>query len=164
MEACLGPVRFAARCGPLRLVGCDTRVAGRDDGRLDAEQLAWLDARLAEEPGVPTIVALHHPPIATGVRAADAIGLPPADRAGLAEVLARHPQVRLVAAGHVHRTTLGTLAERPVLIAPSIERPALLDLDPGSVRGLVLVDEPPAYVLHALAGGELRSHVQPVAP
>ena len=68
--------RYTVRCGPLRLVAVDTTDPGRVEGRLGAERLAWLDARLAEERETPTIVAMHHPPLLLGIPAWDAIGLP----------------------------------------------------------------------------------------
>jgi len=41
--------RYVARCGPLRLVGCDTTRPGRDDGEFGADRLAWLDVELDED-------------------------------------------------------------------------------------------------------------------
>src|SRR4051812_44220172 len=37
------PIRYAVEFGGLRLVLCDTTQPGRDDGRLDADALEWLD-------------------------------------------------------------------------------------------------------------------------
>jgi 3',5'-cyclic AMP phosphodiesterase CpdA len=50
-----GPYAFTTRCGPLRLVACDTSRRGRDDGELD---LDWLEAQLGGDE--PTVVAMHH--------------------------------------------------------------------------------------------------------
>jgi Icc protein len=98
------PVQYAVDLGPLRLVVLDTTRPGEDPGALDAERLGWLDAELATTPEVPTLLAMHHPPLSTGVRAWDELGLPVADRWALGEVVERHPQVRRIVAGHVHRT------------------------------------------------------------
>ena len=81
--------------------------------------LAWLDDELSQAPRVPTLLATHHPPFATGVPAWDELGLPIADRRALAAVVARHGQVRRVAAGHVHRMISSDLGGRPVLSVPS---------------------------------------------
>ena len=70
MRAHLGGLE-TADVGGLRLIACDTTQPGRDDGRLDVE---WLAARLAES-DAPTIVAMHHPPVAIGIPALDRIGL-----------------------------------------------------------------------------------------
>jgi 3',5'-cyclic AMP phosphodiesterase CpdA len=152
--------RYATRCGPLRLVGCDTTDPGRVEGRLGPDRLAWLDARLAEERETPTIVAMHHLPLLMGIRSWDAIGLTDGDRAALAEVVARHPQVRRIVAGHVHRTAFATLGGCPVFACPSTWIQALLDF--GHPDRMEVVPEPPGFALHVAVAGELVSHVQPV--
>lgn len=154
------PVRFAVACGALRLVGCDTTRAGREDGRLDAGELAWLEAALAAEPRTPTIVAMHHPPFEIGLRGMDAIGLPAADRTALAGVLARAPHVRRVVTGHVHRAAFGLLGGHPVFTCPSTHLQVRLDILGPDV---VLEPAPPAFALHRWTGDALVTHVQPVA-
>jgi 3',5'-cyclic-AMP phosphodiesterase len=153
------PVRYAAPCGELRLVVCDTTQPGRDDGRLDAEALAWLDAALAASPAAPTVLAMHHPPVPTGIAAMDAIGLPAADRAALGALLYRHPHVRRVVAGHVHRATFALLGRCPVVTCPSTS--VQVAFAP-SAPELVIEPVPPAFALHVWRDGELVSHVQPV--
>jgi Icc protein len=137
----------------------DSTRPGEDAGELDAERLAWLDAALAEAPGTPTLVAMHHPPLVTGMPAFDAIGLPPADRTALAEVIARHPQVQRIVAGHVHRTIAGSLAASDVLIVPSTYVQARLAF---GAQPMSFVDEPAGFAVHALVDGEVASHIQPV--
>ena len=66
--------------GRLRLVVLDSTRPGEDPGSLDGGRLGWLDAELAAAPEIPTIVALHHPPILTGVPVWDDLGLPLSDR------------------------------------------------------------------------------------
>jgi 3',5'-cyclic-AMP phosphodiesterase len=154
------PFQYALRCGDVRLVVCDTTVPGRDDGRLDAGALAWLERELAAEPSVPTIVAMHHAPLLTGIVAMDAIGLPEADRAGLAALLARSPQVRRVVAGHVHRACFALLGGCGVFACPSTH--LQVAWDPAGAD-IALEPAPPSYALHTvLAGGEVVTLVQPV--
>jgi 3',5'-cyclic-AMP phosphodiesterase len=137
-----------------RLLLCDTRRDGRDDGRFDVERLgALLDDR-------PTIVAMHHPPLLMGIPAWDAIGLPDADRAAVGEIVAGHPQVRRIVSGHVHRAALGSVGGCPVFTCPSTWIQGLLDF--GHPDVLALVPEPPAFAMHVVVAGELTSHVQPV--
>jgi 3',5'-cyclic-AMP phosphodiesterase len=150
------PVRYAIRCGPLRLVACDTSRPGRDDGELD---VAWVEAQLDADRETPTLLALHHPPLLTGLHAMDACGLAAPDRRALGELVARHPQVRCIAAGHAHRTATGRLGGCPVLLAPSTYVQARLDFE---TTEMALAAEPPGFVVHALLDGELVSHVQPV--
>jgi 3',5'-cyclic-AMP phosphodiesterase len=153
------PFQYALRCGDVRLVVCDTTVPGRDDGRLDAGAIAWLEAQLAADPSAPTIVAMHHAPLLTGIAAMDALGLPAADRARLGELLHRSPQVRRVVAGHVHRAAFALLGGCAVFACPSTH--LQVRLDPGPE--IVLEPAPPAFAVHTLLdGGEVVSLVQPV--
>jgi 3',5'-cyclic-AMP phosphodiesterase len=153
------PVQYAADLGPLRLVVLDTTRPGEDPGALDAERLGWLDEELARAPQMPTLLAMHHPPLRTGVPAWDELGLPDADRHALGEVIGRHPQVRRIVGGHVHRTMTGELAGRAVLTVPSTY--VQLRLEFGS-QELELADEPAGFAVHTVQNGELMSHVQPV--
>jgi 3',5'-cyclic-AMP phosphodiesterase len=152
--------RYAARCGPLRLVAVDTTDPGRVEGRLGAERLAWLDARLAEERETPTVVAMHHPPLLLGIPAWDAIGLPDADRAALGEIIAGHPHARRIIAGHVHRAALGSVGGFPVFTCPSTCIQGRLDF--AHPDELSVVAEPPGFAVHVVVAGELTTHVQPV--
>jgi 3',5'-cyclic AMP phosphodiesterase CpdA len=153
------PVQYSADLGPLRLVVLDTTRPGEDPGVLDAEQLGWLDAELATAPEQPTLLAMHHPPLVTGVPAWDAIGLPSGDRRALGEVVERHPQVRRLVAGHVHRTISGELAGRPVLSVPSTYVQARLNFGSQEIE---LAADPAGFAVHAVLDGDLISHVQPV--
>lgn len=154
------PIQYAARVGDLRLLIVDTIVPGREGGALDAGRLAWLDAALAAEADAPTIIAMHHPPILTGIPAFEEIGLPDAHRRAFAALVARHGQVRRIVAGHIHRTIAGEAGGRPVLVAPSTYVQTALELEPGEIRDTA---EDPGFVVHLLIDGELTSHVQPLA-
>jgi Icc protein len=153
------PIQYAVDIGPLRLVVLDSTRPGEDRGELDRERLAWLDSELTAAPDRPTVVAMHHPPLLTGSSAWDELGLPSADRAALAEIVARHPQVLRIVAGHLHQTIAAELGHRAVLAVPSTYAQARLDL---SSDEIYFSDEPPAFAVHVLTGGELASHVQPV--
>jgi Icc protein len=153
------PVQYAVDLGPLRLVVLDSTRPGEVPGKLDPERLSWLDAELAFEPDQITLLALHHPPVSTGVVAWDELGLPAADRRALGDVLQRHPQVRRIVAGHVHRTMIGELAGCPVLTVPSTYVQTRLSFNTDEIE---VASEPPAFAVHALLDGELASHLQPV--
>jgi 3',5'-cyclic-AMP phosphodiesterase len=153
------PVQYTADLGPLRLVVIDTTRPGENPGALDGERLSWLDQELAAAPGVPTVLAMHHPPLVTGIPALDEIGLPADDRRALEAVLERHPQVRRLVAGHMHRPILGELAGRAVLAVPSTYMQARLDLLSGELQ---LEPDPAGFALHVLRDGEVISHVQTV--
>jgi 3',5'-cyclic-AMP phosphodiesterase len=145
---------YAVRFGDLRLVACDSTIPGRDEGEVDLE---WLESCLAEDRSTPTIVAMHHVPILTGIGGLDAIGL--TNRDALAGLLERSPQVRRVIAGHVHRGAFGVVGGCGVVACPSTNLQSKLEI---GAEDFTIVREPPAFAVHALLDGELVSHLQPV--
>jgi 3',5'-cyclic-AMP phosphodiesterase len=153
------PVQYSVDLGPLRLVVLDTTRPGEITGALDAEQLEWLDTELGAAPEAVTLLAMHHPPLLTGIPAWDELGLAVADQRALGEVVGRHVQVRRLVGGHVHRTMTAELAGRSVLTAPSTYVQGQLDFRTEEVE---LSAEPRGFVVHAVVDGELVSHVQPV--
>lgn len=154
------PVNVLADVGELRLVGCDTTLPGSPDGELGAAQLAWLSRALSDEPARPTLLALHHPPVPTGIRGMDEIGIEPAQAAVLESLLAAHPQVLAVSCGHVHRTVATAFAGRPLLVCPSTSSELRLDLRPEQDLPLLFDEQPPGFAVHVLVAGRLVSHIQ----
>jgi 3',5'-cyclic AMP phosphodiesterase CpdA len=135
----------------LRIIALDSLVPGAGGGALGAEQLTWLAERLAEQPARPTVIAVHHPPFATGIGHMDAIGL--ADSAAFADIIGRHRQVARVLAGHVHRPIHTGWAGTIASTAPSTAHQVALDLRPDAPSAFVR--EPAGYQLHRYtqAGG-----------
>lgn len=86
--------------GSWRLVGLDSRVDGHPHGALGQAQLQALAERLVGDER-PTLLAVHHPPVAIGSAWMDAIGLE--DREALWQTLAPHTQVRAILCGHIHQ-------------------------------------------------------------
>jgi 3',5'-cyclic-AMP phosphodiesterase len=153
-------VNYVAELGPIRLVVLDTKRDGEASGQLDSARLEWLGGALAEDRATPTLLAMHHPPLLTGLAPMDAIGIPAQDRAALGEVVSRHGQVQLIAAGHVHRTIVGALSRTPILAIPSNDMQTELDFDAAELQ---LVREPACFAIHVLADRQIVSHVQPIA-
>jgi 3',5'-cyclic AMP phosphodiesterase CpdA len=159
-------IDYSVEVGELRLVVLDSIVPGEDRGALSAEQLRWLDAELGKEPERPAILAMHHPPLATGLPEWDAINLVAPEREALAEVVGRHPQLRAIVGGHLHRVAASALAGCPVLSAPSTYLQLLPDFDPPDFEDEdeVVWTGPPGYALHVLLDGELSSQVELLGP
>jgi Icc protein len=151
---------YVADLGAVRLVALDTQDPGQDGGRFDPERQHWLADVLAHGPDVPTLLAMHHPPILNGVPAMDAIGLPAADRKAFADVVAGNRTVQLIVAGHVHRLITATVGGAAFVTIPSTTLQIALDLSAPNVR---VVDEPPCFAIHLLLDGRLVSHIAPVA-
>lgn len=154
------PARYTTEVGDLALVVCDTMLPGRLEGSLDAARRDWLEAELEATRGRPVVVAMHHPPLLTGITVLDDIGLPAEDRAALGELLARYPNVRRVVAGHVHRTAFAVLAGCGVVTAPSTNLQARLEI---GARAFDFRPEPPGFLVHVELGGELVTHLQPLS-
>lgn len=150
---------YAAELGPVRLVALDSTRPGSAAGRVDPARLEWLEATLAADAATPVLLAMHHPPLDIGIPSMDAIGIPQEQRRGLEAVLGRHPQVQLVACGHVHRAIAGRLGPATVLAVPSTDMQLAFDLAPGELR---FVREPPCFAVHVLVDGRIVSHIQPI--
>jgi 3',5'-cyclic-AMP phosphodiesterase len=156
-----GPIRFTVEEFPIRIIALDSLVEGQSDGELGPDQLAWLDQRLAEQKQRATVVAVHHPPFATGIGHMDKIGL--RDAAALAVVIGRHPQVERVISGHVHRSIQTRFAGTLASIAPSVAHQVALDLRPDAPPAFCL--EPAGYHLHYGAPGVgLVTHTAGIGP
>jgi 3',5'-cyclic AMP phosphodiesterase CpdA len=154
-----GFLQYVVEGHPVRLVALDTLLPGQGGGLLCAERLAWLESRLAEAPGRVTLILLHHPPFRTGIWHMDRLGLEGADAMGA--IVARHPQVERVVAGHLHRAIQfrwhGTLAST----APSTAHQVVLDFREDGPAAWAL--EPPGFQLHVWrADTGLVTHTCPI--
>jgi Icc protein len=150
------PIDYVAEVGELRLVMLDSIVPGQDPGGFEPRQLEWLDRQLAARPQQPTILAMHHSPLATGIPEWDEINLDRTEIEALAGVISGHSQPLAVVAGHLHRTAASSLAGRPVLSAPSTYLQAHPDFETEDVA----VAGVPGFALHVLREGRLSSQVQ----
>jgi len=108
------PQDRVVQLGGLRVVALDSTVPGYHHGALDRSQLDWLQGVLKYPSPDGTILALHHPPLASPVRIMGLIEL--RNVADLESVVAG-TDVRAILAGHLHYPTFGTFAGIPVSVA-----------------------------------------------
>jgi 3',5'-cyclic AMP phosphodiesterase CpdA len=157
-----GAMNIAAQIRDLDLFLVDSSVPGKPHGHLDEETLAWLERNLADGAQRPAIIFLHHPPFVAGIRHMDVQNLRNAD--ALAAIVARHPRVQLVAAGHVHRDVSTLFAGVRATICPAPNHAVTLDLIEALPPSFTV--EPPAFHLHALlpsaTGPQLVTHFVPI--
>lgn len=151
----IGFLNFAVSCGPVRIIGLDSLVAGESHGELAAETLAFLEARCAEAPEAPTLVMLHHPPFETGIGHMDRTRLL-AGAEQLERELAANPQVKRLLCGHVHRSIQTMFGGTLCQIAPSVGHQVTLDLRAEAPSCFML--EPPAFLLHRFDGTGFVTH------
>lgn len=133
-------VQYVVEDWPVRLIGLDTTVPGRDEGMVCDRRLAWLAERLAESPRYPTLLFMHHPPFQTGIAHMDVQKCGNAEQLG--ELLARHPQVIGLLSGHVHRAIQANWYGIPASIGPSPSHAVVFDLCPDGPPYFTV--EPPA--------------------
>ena len=123
LNGVVAPNRVENRLGfihdewPLRIVALDTTVSGLHSGNISTERVEWVDAALGASTR-PTVLALHHPPISTGMWWMDYTGPPGADL--LEPVVARHPHVQVMCCGHIHRSLTTTFGGTLVSVASSM--------------------------------------------
>lgn len=83
-----------------RLILMDSVVPGKVGGQLGPEELQRLRKTL-ETSRLPTLISLHHQPVAVGSAWLDEMGLE--DAAAFFDTLAGHPEVKGLLWGHVHQ-------------------------------------------------------------
>ena len=146
-------VQWAIDDHALRIVALDTLVPGEGRGELCPSRLSWLDRTLAEC-ARPTVVALHHPPFATGIGHMDRITL--SNAPALDAVLRRHKHVERVIAGHLHRSIVCRFGGTIASVCPSPAHLVALDLASDAADHFVL--EPPGFQLHVQTASGLVTH------
>ncbi len=156
-----GALNVAQVAGGLDLILLDSSVPGAPHGRLDDATLAWLDKTLSAS-ARPALIFLHHPPFLAGIWHMDRQNLHNAG--ALAAILRKHPRVRMLSAGHVHRATTTSFAGIPAMICPAPNHAVALDLAQALPPSFAI--EPPAFYLHAwfpeAGDGSLVSHLVPI--
>jgi hypothetical protein len=105
---------------------------------------------------------MHHPPFDTGVWWMDCVGLPEEHRRGFEAVIRRHPQVRRVISGHVHRPVQTVWGTTVVSVAPSTAHQVALDLVPGG--SMRITAEPPLLTLLDWTDDRVLTHTTAFAP
>ena len=143
---------------PVRLIGLDTHIPGEQGGRLCATRLEWLSRTLAAGPGRPTLIYMHHPPVATGIAAFDRISCDNAHALG--EIVAGYEEIQAIVCGHVHRAINSRWCGTVVHVTPStfVQYPLCLSETATTTEP---VDEPPAYAIHHWSpGAGIVSHLR----
>ncbi len=161
-----GFVQYAIEDYPVRILALDTLEVGRHGGGFCETRAAWLQARLDEAPDRPTIIALHHPPIETGIGWLTEL----ADSEWVMRLKAIiEPRDNIVAmmSGHVHRLIVTSWAGTTLTVCPSSAPQLALDLRPidpdkPDNRPMIIAD-PPGFALHRWNGRRLVSHFDTAA-
>lgn len=143
-----GFIHYSARVGDVRLIVLDTLEAGRPWGRLCPLRLAWLEFQLERFRDDRVVLALHHPPCATGLAAMDPMGLTQGAEE-LLTMLEHNPQVERVLCGHLHRSIVTVMGPAVVCVAPGTAHQ--IHLSPAVDAPLAWTLEPGGFLLHRAA-------------
>jgi len=134
----------------------DSVEDGQPSGLLCPDRLEWLRQTLQSFGDTPTMVFLHHSPIALGIPDLDAIGL--RNAADLAEIVGNSENVRHLFFGHVHRPASGIWQGIPFSTQRSLVNQSALNFrrDGGILDNL----EPPAFsVVDIRNSGDIVIHL-----
>jgi 3',5'-cyclic AMP phosphodiesterase CpdA len=153
--------QYAIEDWDLRILVLDTLEEGRHGGAYCEIRAAWLRARLAEAPDRPTLIVLHHPPIASGHS-----WMTENPRAGwvkrLEAIVAAQANIVAVVAGHLHRPVVARWAGTTLAVCPSTAPQVALDFQPidperPDDRPMIVAD-PPGFAIHHWDGRRLATH------
>ncbi|USH05429.1 phosphodiesterase [Grimontia kaedaensis] len=142
----------------LDIIGLDTVIPGQGGGRLSPTALAFLEHALTRHPDKPALIAMHHPPFASGIQFMDAIGLEGADE--MAEILEKSPREVRIICGHLHNSIVSTIGGATVLSSPATASSFLTDHRSDAPVGFT--QDPGGYMLHEWNKG-FRSTYLPLA-
>ncbi|MDF6042902.1 metallophosphoesterase [Streptomyces sp. JH14] len=141
-----GPVNRVHHIAGTAVLMCDSTIPGRDEGRLDARTLSWIDATLTELPqDCPALIAFHQPPVELHHPLPDSGRLEQPEQ--LAALLDAHPQVAAVLTGHAHTAAASAFAARPLIAAPAVTWTLRMPWEGGHVADR---DQPPGLAFHVL--------------
>ena len=157
-----GALNRKIEIGELDLLLLDSSVSGKPHGLLEPPTLHWLEQMLSSSASRPALLFLHHPPFIAGIWHMDRQNLRNASE--LADIVRRHPRVRLIATGHLHRAIVAIFAGVPCTICPAPNH--AVDLDLAHLRQPSFRIEQPAFHLHTWfpdeGGGHLVTHQVPI--
>lgn len=126
-----------------QIVCLNSRLADSPAGEISAAELLFLEQRLAAA-DAPCLLTLHHHCISSGSPWMDTMQIRNSDE--LLAVVDRHPQVKLIAFGHVHQEINARRGETGIFSAPS----TCFQFQPFAPE-MAVSDESPGYRLFELA-------------
>lgn len=143
--------RLDTSAGPF--LALDTLADGTHAGRVDEQQIAWLDGELAMSDRA--FLFMHHPPMKTGIAGLDRIPLLNPDE--LSTVLKAYPgTVRHLFFGHMHRAFHGSWRGIPfsTVKATAHQVAPIIDIE----SSLTSSREMPAYAVVLIEDDQVAIH------
>jgi len=154
------PYYYALDRNGHRIIVLDTQEEGNVAGRLDDDQLNWLERELAS--GLPSVICMHHPPVPVGVAWMDELILQESDR--FLRICRAQASLRLVLCGHVHHAFRMELGRATVLTSPSVglqfRKDPVIRADGTRV---IATDEPAAFRIVDFDGADWKTAIHRLA-
>jgi len=141
---------------PFRILALNSHCDGTELPEFDQKRLSWLQYQLSIS-DKPVLIALHHPPMTTGIELIDMGGSEWFQ--GLKSVLAEHSQVKLMICGHCHTDLCGCIGQVPVYMAPATSHQLIASRGLTIAPSTVIVAAAPA--LHHYIDGYFLSGSSP---
>ncbi len=155
-----GHLQYVVEGPDLRILVLDTLQHGKHGGGFSERRAAWLSQALAAS-DQPTLIAMHHPPIPTGIPWMT----PYEDEPWIAlleQCVRDQRHIVGVICGHIHRPIHRQWAGTNVMVCAATAGQVVLNMtpiDPDKADGRALInDEPPGYALHHWDGTALTTH------
>jgi len=158
-----GFVQYAIEIGGLRVVMTDSLEEGQNGGAYCDKRAAWLRRILDDAPDTPSVVAIHHPPVRSGIQWMEDPAPDDDWVIRLREALTGRRQVAGIICGHLHRAFHAPFAGHIVSVAAATAIELTLDLreiDRNKPDGRELLrEEPPGFSLLLWDRDQLTTHV-----
>jgi len=120
-------------------------------GRLDNQELQFLEETLRAELNLPTLLVMHHPCVASDSPWLDTMKIENSD--ALIDMIQRFDNIKAIVCGHIHQELAAWTGKIPVYATPS----TCFQFTPYS-REFSIDDKPPGYrILNLNADGSLQT-------
>ncbi|NNJ80468.1 MAG: hypothetical protein HKP19_14565 [Xanthomonadales bacterium] len=148
--------QYAIEDFPIRVLMLNSHFDNSELPFFGPRRLEWLERTLSES-DKPTLIAIHHPPMKTGIEFIDMVGETWFQEIG--RVIERHPQVLKIICGHGHLDLNGQLGRVPVQMVGSIAHQLIAGRVDDVAPSFLNAPVPP--MLHHWMDGDLVSGYYP---
>lgn len=148
--------QYAIEDFTFRILALNSHADGTELPDFDQKRLSWLQHQLSIS-DKPVLIALHHPPMTTGIELIDMGGSEWFQ--GLKFALAVHKQVKLLICGHCHTDLCGRIGQVPVYMAPATSHQLIASRGLTIAPSTIIIAAAP--IMHHFIGGNFLSGSNP---
>lgn len=156
-----GFLQYTIDNNPVRIIALDTLDPGHHGGAFCQRREQWLKSELDKDTETPTLIAMHHPPINTG------IAWLTAERndtwvVRLRTLLSQYNNIVHMIAGHIHRSIYTQFAGTTISVSEAVAPQVKLELKEIDAHQQdnrdLIVRSRPVFSLHHWDGFTMTSH------